>query len=67
VIFMKVLLQLFEGFKFKFDGSSEYCGSLPATAHVIQWVGVQAWKVGGSVFAIGGLNDREAGTTFNVS
>lgn len=31
------------------------CASLPATTHVVQWGGADVWKVGGKVFAIGGL------------
>lgn len=36
---------------------NRFCGSLPATAHVVQWGGAHVWKVGGpkgKVFAIGG-------------
>lgn len=29
-----------------------YCGSLPATSHVVQWGGASVWKVGGKIFAI---------------
>lgn len=41
------------------DGYNTYCGSLPATTHVVQWGGAHVWKVGGKVFAIGGWNDGE--------
>lgn len=34
---------------------NDFCASLPATSHVIQWGGAHVWKVGGKVFAIGGL------------
>lgn len=37
-----------------YDDYDAYCGSLPATARVIQWGGAHVWKVGGKVFAIGG-------------
>lgn len=41
-----------------YDEFNAYCGSLPATSHVVQWGGAQVWKVGvpgrGKVFAIGG-------------
>ncbi len=30
---------------------NEYCASLPATSHVVQWGGVTVWKVGGKMFA----------------
>jgi predicted DNA-binding protein (MmcQ/YjbR family) len=33
---------------------NEFCGSLAATTHVVQWGGSDVWKVGGKVFAIGG-------------
>lgn len=37
-----------------YDAFNHYCGSLPATSHVIQWGDSHVWKVGGKVFAIGG-------------
>ena len=37
-----------------YDEFNDFCGSLPATTHVIQWGGAHVWKVGGKVFAIGG-------------
>lgn len=37
-----------------YDEYNEFCGSLPATSHVVQWGGAHVWKVGGKVFAIGG-------------
>jgi predicted DNA-binding protein (MmcQ/YjbR family) len=30
----------------------EFCGSLTATTHVVQWGGASVWKVGGKIFAI---------------
>ncbi len=33
------------------------CGALPATTYVMQWGGSHVWKVGGKVFAIGGLDN----------
>ena len=51
-----------------FEEFNEYCRSLPATTHVVQWGGSDVWKVGGKVFAIGGWNDgRVTGITFKVS
>ncbi|MEQ9490854.1 MAG: MmcQ/YjbR family DNA-binding protein [Alphaproteobacteria bacterium] len=29
-----------------------FCGSLPATTHVVQWGGASVWKVGGKIFAV---------------
>lgn len=37
------------------DGYNAFCGSLPHTAHVVQWDDAHVWKVGGprgKVFAI---------------
>jgi predicted DNA-binding protein (MmcQ/YjbR family) len=41
-----------------------FCASLPSTTFVVQWGGAHVWKVGGTVFAIGG--DDEA-FTFKVT
>ena len=40
---------------------------LPATTHVVQWGGSHVWKVGGKVFAVGGLGAVETCFTFKVS
>lgn len=37
-----------------YDAFNNFCSSLAATSHVIQWGGSHVWKVGGKVFAIGG-------------
>lgn len=42
-----------------YDEFNEYCSSLPATSHVIQWGKAHVWKVGGKVFAIGGWEKRD--------
>jgi predicted DNA-binding protein (MmcQ/YjbR family) len=44
-----------------------FCESLPATTYVCQWGGSHVWKVGGKVFAIGGLGDDGPAFTFKVS
>jgi len=53
------------------DDYNAFCGSLPATHHVVQWGGAHVWKVGGAdgkVFAIGGWTDGERlAVTFKVS
>lgn len=41
------------------DDYNQFCASLPATTHVVQWGGASVWKVGGKVFAIGGWDDGE--------
>lgn len=38
-----------------YDEFNAFCKSLPATTHVVQWGNSDVWKVGGKVFAIGGL------------
>src|SRR5271154_2356284 len=43
-----------------------FCGSLPATSHVVQWGGADVWKVGGKVFAIGGWHEDEPSFTFKA-
>lgn len=40
-----------------YDEFNNFCRALPATSHVVQWRGSHVWKVGGKVFAIGGLSD----------
>jgi predicted DNA-binding protein (MmcQ/YjbR family) len=49
------------------DEYNEFCRTLPATTYVVQWGGSHVWKVGGKVFAIGGLEDGELAVTFKVS
>jgi predicted DNA-binding protein (MmcQ/YjbR family) len=51
-----------------YDDFNTFCGSLPATSHVVQWGGSHVWKVGPKVFAIGGWDKgEEPGITFKVS
>jgi predicted DNA-binding protein (MmcQ/YjbR family) len=38
-----------------YDEYNAFCRSLPATTYVVQWNNSHVWKVGGKVFAIGGL------------
>jgi predicted DNA-binding protein (MmcQ/YjbR family) len=44
-----------------------FCGALPAATYVVQWGGSHVWKVGGTVFAIGGWQGDETSVTFKVS
>ncbi|MDJ0610980.1 MAG: MmcQ/YjbR family DNA-binding protein [Kiloniellales bacterium] len=46
---------------------NDFCRALPATSHVVQWGGSHVWKVGGKVFAIGGMAAGEATYTFKTS
>ncbi len=38
------------------EAYNQFCGALPHTTHVVQWGGAHVWKIGGKMFAIGGLN-----------
>ncbi|WP_152477147.1 MmcQ/YjbR family DNA-binding protein [Roseovarius sp. THAF9] len=49
------------------DAFMEFCASLPATTHVVQWGNADVWKVGGKVFAIAGWNDGRDAYTFKAS
>ena len=51
------------------DDFNDFCGSLTATTHVIQWGDAHVWKVGGKVFAIGGWDedDTMTGITFKTT
>lgn len=42
-----------------YEEFNKFCGSLPATTHVVQWGNSDVWKVGGKVFAIGGWGPNE--------
>lgn len=51
-----------------YDEFNDFCRSLPATTHIIQWGGSDVWKVGGKVFAIGGWQKGdEPAFTFKTS
>jgi len=50
-----------------YDEYNEFCCSLPATSHVVQWGGAHVWKVGTKVFAIGGWERKQPGITFKVT
>ena len=42
-----------------YEEFNQFCGSLKATSHVVQWGGSHVWKVGGKVFAIGGWSKAD--------
>lgn len=48
---------------------NQFCRSLPACEHVVQWGGSDVWKVGGKIFAVAGWNGESniLGVTFKVS
>lgn len=50
-----------------YDEFNRFCAALPATSHIVQWGGAQAWKVGGKVFAVGGWDEAAPAFTFKVS
>ncbi len=51
-----------------YDEFNHFCGSFPATTHVVQWGDSHVWKVGGKVFAIGGWGkNKQPAFTFKVS
>ncbi|MFT2112097.1 MmcQ/YjbR family DNA-binding protein [Marinomonas sp. 2405UD68-3] len=51
-----------------YDEFNQFCGSLPATSHIIQWGDSHVWKVGDKVFAIGGwAKDKSPAFTFKTS
>ena len=51
-----------------YEDFNEFCGSLPAATHVIQWRKSHVWKVGNKVFAIGRWNKgKNSGITFKAS
>ncbi|MBT5330812.1 MAG: MmcQ/YjbR family DNA-binding protein [Porticoccaceae bacterium] len=51
-----------------YDEFNAFCGSLPATSHVVQWGGADVWKVGVKVFAIGGWDkSKQPAFTFKTS
>jgi predicted DNA-binding protein (MmcQ/YjbR family) len=50
------------------DEFNDFCGSLPAAHHVVQWHGSDVWKVGDKVFAICDRHDDPVpGITFKTS
>ena len=51
------------------DEYNDFCASLQATSHVVQWGNADVWKVGNKVFAIGGWQnkDEDPYVTFKVS
>ncbi|MDD1794471.1 MmcQ/YjbR family DNA-binding protein [Enterovibrio sp. ZSDZ42] len=51
-----------------YEEFNQFCGSLPATTHIVQWGNSHVWKVGGKVFAIGGWSkDKQPAFTFKTS
>ncbi len=50
------------------DDFNTFCAALPASTHVVQWGGSDVWKVGGKVYAIGGMGKGpDFAVTFKVS
>jgi len=42
-----------------YEEFNDFCRSLPATSHVMQWGNADVWKVGGKVFAVGGWEKHD--------
>lgn len=42
-----------------YEEYNKFCRSLPVTTYVVQWNNSHVWKVGGKVFAIGGLGQND--------
>ena len=60
------------GLRMTLDDCNDYCATLPAAFHVVQWGDADVWKVGTEttfkVFAIGGLGAKDGpAVTFKVS
>ena len=49
------------------DEFNNFCASLTATSHVVQWGNADVWKVGGKVFAICGWNEGRDAFTFKAT
>ena len=50
------------------DDFNQFCNSLRATSHVVQWQGSDVWKVGDKMFAICSSQDNPLpGITFKTS
>ena len=49
------------------DEFNQFCGTLTATSHVVQWGNSDVWKVADKVFAICGWAEDEDAFTFKVS
>ena len=48
------------------DEFNDFCSTLKATSHVVQWGDADVWKVGGKVFAICGWAEGADAFTFKV-
>lgn len=51
------------------DDFNDFCSSLTAVSHVVQWGDSHVWKVGGKVFAIAGWSEHDdvLGITFKTT
>jgi predicted DNA-binding protein (MmcQ/YjbR family) len=49
------------------DDFNTFCRSLPHTTHIVQWGGMDVWKIGGKVFAIAREEDGAFRTSFKCS
>jgi len=44
-----------------------FCAALPQAVHVVQWSGMDVWKVGGKLFAMAKENDDGFAVTFKAT
>ena len=52
-----------------YEEFNAFCGSLPATNHVVQWGGAHVWKVDSKLFALAGWekDENQPAFVFKVS
>lgn len=59
---------ILQEYSMDYKAFNDFCRSLNATSNVVQWGDSHVWKVGGKVFAIGGLGkDDKPSFTFKTS
>ena len=49
------------------DDYNAFCAALPQTEHVVQWGGMDVWKVGGKLFAMARENETGIQVTFKAT
>jgi len=49
------------------DEYNKFCATLPQSEHVVQWGGMDVWKVGGKLFAMARAKDGNFQLTFKAS
>ncbi len=49
------------------DSYNKFCASLPQSEHVVQWGGMDVWKIGGKLFAMARIKGGDLQVTFKAS